>query len=71
MKRLVLVVVVVVVLAVIGFTGCAGEEAATPTPVEGEEIASSCVACHTDKETLQAVASPEEEETSEATSGEG
>jgi len=71
MKRLVLVVAVTIVLVALAAAGCAQKEAAV-TPPEGEEVVSSCVSCHSDKDLLKEVASPEpEEEKSEATSGEG
>jgi hypothetical protein len=39
-------------------------------PPPGEEV-STCVICHTDKDLLQQTATVVEEQTSEATSGEG
>ena len=67
MKRLVLAVMVILVLVVLAAAGCAEKET-QPAP----EVVSSCVTCHTDKDTLKEVATPEPEEaTSEATSGEG
>ncbi|MFC1926138.1 hypothetical protein ACFLWV_00095 [Chloroflexota bacterium] len=68
MKRLVLTAIVALVLVTLGAVACAGEETG-PTP--GGETASTCVSCHTDKALLKEVADPEEEEKSEATSGEG
>ena len=67
MKRLVLLVVItMLVLVALTAAGCAETEPAV-TP-EGEEIVSSCVSCHSDKDLLQKAASPEgEEEKSEAT----
>ncbi|GAG15749.1 unnamed protein product, partial [marine sediment metagenome] len=42
------------------------------TPGDKTEVLSSCVTCHTDKDTLKEVAAPEPVgEKSEATSGEG
>ena len=70
MKRLVLMVSVILVLVALEAVGCAEEEPAV-TPEEGEEVVSSCVSCHTDKDLLKEVATPEEKEESEATSGEG
>jgi len=71
MKRLVLVFVAALVLLALAAAGCAEKEPAV-TPEEGEAVVSSCVACHTDKDLLKEVASPEpEEEKSEATTGEG
>jgi nitrate/TMAO reductase-like tetraheme cytochrome c subunit len=69
MKRLVLIVVLILVM--IGLAaGCAEKEPAV-TPEEGVEVVSSCVSCHSDKDLLKEVASPELEEKSEETSGEG
>jgi cytochrome c553 len=71
MKRLVLTVSIILGLVAMAAAGCAEEEPAV-TPEEGEAVASSCVSCHSDKDLLKEVASPEaEEETSEATTGEG
>jgi hypothetical protein len=70
MKRLVLVVFIILVLGALGITGCAEEELPV-TPVEGQEIVSSCVSCHSDKELLKQTATVVEEEKSEETSGEG
>ena len=70
MKRLVLIVAVVLVLVALVTAGCAEQELAV-TPEEGGEVVSSCVDCHTDKDLLKEVATPEEKEESEATSGEG
>ncbi|MBA7686854.1 hypothetical protein ES703_95313 [subsurface metagenome] len=70
MKRLVVAVVVILIVLIIGGARCAEKEPAV-TPEEGEEIVSSCVSCHSDKDLLKEVAAPEVEEKSEATSGEG
>ena len=70
MKRLVLAIVTILALATLGTVGCAEKEPAA-TPEEGKEIVSSCVSCHGDEDLLREVASPEEEETSEETTGEG
>ena len=70
MKRLVLAVALMLVLVVLAAAGCAEEEPAV-TPGEGEEVVSSCITCHSDKDLLKEVATPEEKEESEATSGEG
>ncbi|HEY78584.1 MAG TPA: hypothetical protein G4O09_05665 [Dehalococcoidia bacterium] len=72
MKRPILAVAAaILVLFVIAAFGCTEGEPAV-TPVEGEVVASSCVSCHSDKDLLKAVASPEPEEAvSEATTGEG
>jgi len=70
MKRLVLAIIILIVLVTTAAIGCAEKEP-TVTPEEGEAVVSSCVSCHSDKDLLKEVASPEEEEVSEATSGEG
>ena len=54
--------VIVILLA----SGCSTPE----LPAPGEEV-STCVVCHSDKDLLKETASPEEEEKSEETSGEG
>ena len=67
MKRLALAVIVILALVVLAAAGCAEKET-QPAP----EVVSSCVTCHTDKNTLKEVATPEPEEVhSEATTGEG
>ena len=66
MKRLGLVVIVILVLVTMVTVGCTS----TPVPAPGEEV-STCVQCHSDKDLLKEVASPEEEAESEETSGEG
>ena len=68
MKKLALAIITIILLVTLAAAGCAEKE---PTVVPGEGIVSSCVGCHTDKDILQAVATPEEEEKSEATTGEG
>ena len=70
MQRLILTLIITAFL-LISVTGCDGG-GVEPPPGDGQEVASTCVACHTNEDTLQAVASPEEAEAvSEATSGEG
>ncbi len=72
MKRLVLAVTVILVLVTLAAAGCAGQEPVSLAPGEEQGIVSSCVTCHTDKDILKEVATPEPEEAkSEATSGEG
>ena len=72
MKRLILAVAVaILVLVAFAVAGCTEKEPVV-THLEGELVASSCVSCHSDKDLLKAVASPESEEVqSEATTGEG
>jgi hypothetical protein len=66
MKRLVFLVSGLMLLMTMLAAGCAHE-----APPE-TEMASSCVTCHTDRDILQEVASPEPEASkSEETSGEG
>ena len=69
MKKLVSIVVPILVLVGL-VAGCAEKEPAV-APEEGAEVASSCVSCHSDKDLLEELATPEEEEESETTSGEG
>jgi len=71
MKRLVLVVGIILVLVALVAIGCTNKDLVGPSPEAGQEVVSTCVTCHTDKDTLKEVASPEEEAKSEATSGEG
>ena len=71
MKRFVVATIGVLIVISLVVAGC-GEQESAVTPGEGEELVSSCVSCHSDKDLLKEVASPEpEEEKSEATSGEG
>ena len=71
MKKFVFAIIGVLAVVSLVAAGC-GEEESAVTPGEGEELVSSCVSCHSDKDLLKEVASPEpEEEKSEATSGEG
>jgi cytochrome c553 len=72
MKRLVLAVAVILILVALAAIGCTNKELAGPSPGAGQEVVSSCVTCHTNKDTLKEAASPESEKaTSEATTGEG
>lgn len=72
MKRLVVLIAFTLVLVVLAGIGCTNRELGLLSPQAGQEVASTCVTCHTDKETLQKVASAKVEDTkSEATSGEG
>jgi hypothetical protein len=72
MKKLVVAVTVTVIAIVFAALGCTNRElVGSPLGAE-QEVVSTCVACHTEKDTLKEVASPETEEVkSEATSGEG
>jgi hypothetical protein len=70
MKRLI-VVTAAIILVLVAIAACSCTEKEPVTPVEGELVASSCVSCHSDKDLLKEIASPEEVEESEATTGEG
>ena len=70
MKSLISAVILVVVLLSLIITGCADTEPAGMVLEDGT-VVSSCVGCHTDKDLLKEVAVEPEQESSEATSGEG
>ncbi|MFC2040424.1 hypothetical protein ACFLTW_04555 [Chloroflexota bacterium] len=62
----------IIILLVVSFAGCTVKEPVSPPPDEGEVTVSTCITCHTDKNTLKETASAETvAEKSEATSGEG
>jgi hypothetical protein len=71
MKRPVTVFIVIFVLLALSAIGCTNKELVGPAPGEGEETVSTCVTCHTDKDTLKELATEEEVVKSEATTGEG
>ncbi len=71
MKRLVITVTIILVLVALAAIGCTNKELVGPSPETGQEVVSTCVTCHTDKDTLKEVATQEEEVQSEATTGEG
>ncbi|MBN1177280.1 MAG: hypothetical protein JXA51_06330 [Dehalococcoidales bacterium] len=71
MKRLVTAVIVILVLIALAVTGCTNKGLVGPSPGEEEEVVSTCVTCHTDKDTLKETATTEEVAKSEATTGEG
>ena len=72
MKRLKLAVFTVLSLLIAIIGGCTGQEAQPPPADVTLSATSTCVACHTDEDTLREVASAETGEAqSEATSGEG
>ena len=72
MKRLVLATGIILVLVALVAIGCTNKDLVGPSPEAGQEVVSSCVTCHTDKDILKEVATLEPEEAkSEATSGEG
>ena len=70
MKKLVTAVTIILVLVAIAAIGCTNKGLIGPAP-EAEEITSTCVTCHTDKDTLKELATTEEVAKSEATTGEG
>ena len=74
MKKLVLIIVITAVLAVVVADRFIEEQpVTTPTETPGATaVVSSCIGCHSNKDILKEMASPEPTgETSEATSGEG
>ena len=71
MKVLVVVVSVALALTVMIAVGCTNRALDSASTGAEQKTVSSCVKCHTDKDTLKEVASPDEEVVSEATSGEG
>jgi len=71
MKRLVTVVAVILVLVALAATACTNKELVGPSPEAAPEVVSTCVTCHTDKDTLKELATTEEVAKSEATTGEG
>jgi cytochrome c553 len=71
MKRLVLTISTILVLIMIAAAGCTGQETTSPPPEEVQLTVSTCVTCHTDKDMLKEVASPEVTTESEETVGEG
>jgi hypothetical protein len=66
MKHLVIFIGGLLLMIPVMAAGCTQE-----APVPETEAVSFCVSCHTDKDLLKQTAAPVEEETSEATSGEG
>ena len=71
MKRLVTAVTAILVLVALTAIGCTNKELIGTSPEAGQEVVSTCVTCHTDKDTLKEVATQEKEVHSEATTGEG
>jgi cytochrome c553 len=70
MKRLVLAVTILVLLVALSAIGCTNKVLVGPSPAS-ENVVSSCVTCHTDKDILKEVATEVVEEKSEETTGEG
>jgi len=71
MKRLVTAVTIIVVMVALAATGCTNKGLVTPSQETGEAVVSTCVTCHTDKDTLKELATTEEVTKSESTTGEG
>ena len=71
MKKLSLLAFTALVCLAMASIGCSNKELAGPSEEEGQEVVNSCVTCHTDKDILKEIATPEEEVTSEETTGEG
>ena len=71
MKRLSLIIAVTLICLTLAAIGCTNKGLAGPSEEEGQELVSSCVTCHTDKDTLKELATVEEEAQSEETTGEG
>ena len=71
MKKLVMAIAVIIVLVALVAIGCTNKELAGPAPEAGQDVVSTCVTCHTDKNILQELATTEEEAKSEQTTGEG
>ena len=71
MKRLVTAFTIILVLLALAAIGCTNKELVGPSPEAEQEVVSTCVTCHTDKDILREVASTEVAAKSEATTGEG
>ena len=71
MKRLVTAVTILMVMVALAATACTNKELASISPEAGEEVISSCVTCHTDKDILKELATVEEAVVSAETTGEG
>ncbi len=71
MKRLVTAVIIILVLVALAAIGCTNKDLVGPSPEAEPEVVSTCVTCHTDKDTLKELATTEEVAKSEATTGEG
>ena len=71
MKRLVFITIGVLIIVPLVTVGCIERGDVGPALEGGEEMAGSCVTCHTDKDLLKQTATVLEEVKSEETSGEG
>lgn len=71
MKRLVTAVAVLLCMIALVAVGCTNRNLIGLSPESEQAAVNTCVACHTNKDILKKLASPEEETKSEATTGEG
>jgi len=71
MKKLVMAFTVILMLLALAVIGCTNKELVGPSPEAEQEVVSTCVTCHTDKDVLKELATTEEVAKSEATTGEG
>ncbi len=71
MKKLVMAFTVILMLLALSVIGCTNKELVGPSPEAEQEVVSTCVTCHTDKDVLKELATTEEVAKSEATTGEG
>ena len=71
MKKLVTAAIILLVILASTAAGCTNRQLVGPPPKAEGEIVSTCVTCHTDKETLKALAEEEPEAKSAETTGEG
>ena len=71
MKRLGLIIMGILICLAMGVVGCSNKGLISASEEDGQELVSSCVTCHTDKDTLKELATEVEEVQSEETTGEG
>jgi hypothetical protein len=71
MKKLVITAAIVVVVLASVIVSCTNTDMVGPSPGDEQLVTSSCITCHTDKDTLKELAVTEEEATSAETTGEG
>ena len=71
MKKLVITVTVIIGLVSLVAIGCTNRNLVGLSPGAEEAAVNTCVSCHTNKDILKKLASPEEETKSAETTGEG
>jgi hypothetical protein len=71
MKRLVIATIVLLMIVALTVIGCTNKSLVGPGPKAEGEVVSTCVTCHTDKDTLKELAVEPEVAISEETTGEG